>query len=99
MTTSKFFTWDSEGVIELDFLNDVLFCTNESNAINQNGLGYTVTALDPLKSDFSCDYFQSGELQIRANWGFTQKINFGNGTCDDKADLWEGGESVEILLD
>ena len=99
MTTSKFFTWDSEGVIELDFLNDVLFCTNESNAINQNGLGYTVSTIDRLKSDFSCDYFQSGELQITANWGFTQKINYGNGACDDKADLWEGGKSIEILLD
>jgi hypothetical protein len=99
MTSSKFFTWNSTDSLELDNSNGSLSYISHAEALNQNGLGYTVNSTERLISDFTCDYFQSGELEIRANWGFTQKIKYGNGTCDDEAFLWEGGDSIQISLD
>ena len=99
MTSSKFFTWNSTDSLELDSSTGSLHYTSHAEALNQNGLGYSVNSTERLTSDFTCDYFQSGELEIRANWGFTQKIKFGNGTCDDEAFLWEGGDSIQISLD
>lgn len=99
LSSNMFFTWNSKEFAEIDLFNEEVFYEMEASVTSQFGRQYDVETLDPLKSDFECGYFQSGELQLSSNWGLNQRINYGDGSCDTKAFVFQGDDSIEIELD
>jgi len=46
-----------------------------------------------------CKWYNSGILQITPSKGDIITIDFGNGTCDNKASMTVGTKTTEITLD
>ncbi len=98
INSNEYFLWNSTSSIFVDFIEQVMLFETESRAVNRYGRTYSVQTLEPLLSQFGCKYFQQGELEIESNWGLYQILDFGEGYCDDKADLYQEMNSVEIDL-
>ena len=47
---------------------------------------YAVSVIETLEGNVACNYVTSGIMSITKN-GLSVKVNFGDGTCDDKATL------------
>jgi hypothetical protein len=58
---------------------------------------YTKTITTPLLFDASCNFISSGIVELTKN-GTTATINYGDGTCDNKATLTIDGNTEEINL-
>ena len=57
---------------------------------------YTVNITNPLELSFSCEYAGKGLMQLSKN-GLKVDVNFGDGTCDDKATLTYPDGTVEEI--
>jgi len=93
----SFFTWNTVEYAEIDFFNEEVLYDLSAYVFSTNGQNYVVSTISPLKSGFRCEHFQSGEIEIKSN-SFKSSINFGDGTCDNKAVLWQDGSNTELVL-
>ncbi len=98
LNANKYFTWNSNTLIILDFFHREMIYETQVDAVNRNGRAYKVETIDPLISEFDCRYFQSGELELKSDWGLRQILNFGDGDCDNKAEIWTQMRAVELDL-
>ena len=98
LNANTYFTWNSNTLIKIDFSNQEMICETNAEAINRNGRSYTAETIEPLVSGFNCRYFQSGELELKSDWGLRQILNFGDGDCDGKAILWQDLKEVDLDL-
>ncbi|MCX2680357.1 hypothetical protein OOZ15_10430 [Galbibacter sp. EGI 63066] len=73
--------------------------TGNASVTRRDGGTFTSEIITPLRAEFSCHYIVSGVLTYSRN-GETAEVDFGDGTCDDKA-MYTGpdGETVEITLE
>jgi hypothetical protein len=62
-----------------------------------NDTTYVKTITTPLLFDGSCEYVKSGVVEITKN-GSTAIIDYGDGTCDNKATVTIDGTTEEISL-
>ena len=59
---------------------------------------YSVTVLEPLSGNFECAYLTSGIMDLNKN-GLEIEVDFGDGTCDDMAQLtYPNGARENITL-
>lgn len=80
--------------------DDVYSLTGESNGtvtLSGNEYSWSKRVINPLVKANSCEYIQSGSVGISRN-GKENTINFGDGTCDNKATITINGISVTITL-
>ncbi|MCM5530241.1 hypothetical protein [Parasegetibacter sp. NRK P23] len=80
--------------------DDVYSLTGESNGtvtLSGNEYSWSKRVINPLIKANSCEYIQSGSVGISRN-GKENTINFGDGTCDNKATITINGISVTITL-
>ncbi len=78
--------------------DDVWLITGNWHIVQRNGDTYDITVTTPLRREFTCAYFVSGEMEIIFN-GETYLLDFGNGTCDNEATLTlPNGNTVTITL-
>ncbi len=65
-----------------------------------DGKGYTavVDEANPLHRIMGCRHWVSGILNLTPTGKPTRSIDFGNGTCDDKAVVTVNGRSINITL-
>jgi hypothetical protein len=80
-----------------NFLNSGL--TIEGNwTVKAEGNVYVIAIKSALEASFACDYIGKGVMEIEKN-GLKADVDFGDGTCDDKATLtYPNGTSEEISL-
>lgn len=71
-----------------------------SNGTNRTGTKFTVKIdkANALVKSLSCQWVSSGIYELKTDKG-TKKIDYGNGTCDNKATLTVGKNVSEITLD
>lgn len=80
--------------------DDVYSLTGESNGtvtLSGNEYSWSKRVINPLVKANNCEYIQSGSVGISRN-GKENTINFGDGTCDNKATITINGISVTITL-
>ncbi|GJM35621.1 MAG: hypothetical protein DHS20C18_46220 [Saprospiraceae bacterium] len=91
---TNFFTDGLNGIFD-----DVWSTTQESTLTNSDGLLLTVSTADAIRSPLVCRWPVSGFLELNLNIpATTGSLDFGDGTCDNKALLTIGGQTIELEL-
>lgn len=82
-------------------LDDVFSVTGASNgAVQKNGLlfQWSTEVTNPLIKKFLCRWFVQGTVVLRKSNSPVAELNYGTGTCDNKATLTVNGVVREITL-
>jgi hypothetical protein len=88
--------WKS-GFETRDKSDNVYYLTGSGSVSINDTATYTKTITTPLLFDASCDYISSGVVELTKN-GSTAIIDYGDGTCDNKATVTIDGTTEEINL-
>lgn len=63
----------------------------------QNGATITLTVLESLVKNYSCDYVSKGKLKVESNF-LNGVIDYGNGECDNKAIYTQNGIAFPFTM-
>ncbi len=78
--------------------SDDIFYESGSGSITVNdSITFSKTITKPLLIDRSCEFITSGTVELTKN-GTTVTIDYGDGTCDNKATITTNGTTEEIEL-
>jgi hypothetical protein len=98
-------TWNSErttslveGAGDLDFQNNVYETSGTASGINLNGLAYDAEISVPLRIEADCAHITQGVWSLTPEDKATRTIDYGDGTCDNKATFSLGNFTKEITL-
>ncbi|GIV30205.1 MAG: hypothetical protein KatS3mg028_1271 [Bacteroidia bacterium] len=81
-----------------DPTDDVVTITNgTANGKNREGRTFNVNITN-LTKPANCKYITKGTVEIKPDGLNTRTINYGDGTCDNKATVTVNGNSFEITL-
>jgi len=69
-----------------------------ATGVNRRGISYTRTITSPLHTAVVCRWIKSGTVQIVADGKKDRIIDYGDGTCDNKATVTIGDKTREIEL-
>ena len=100
-TDGRTITWESSRVHKLTWDNTGIFFTvsGTANGTNRNGVDYTITITKDLLWKALCQYVTEGTFDI-VTPDNTLTIDFGDGTCDNKATYSINGKKArEFSLD
>lgn len=98
------FTWishrDREWIMGSDtwlWLDDVYSITGDASGTDRNGNPYSVQITEPLIFELLCPWVTQGVLVINSTFPECT-IDFGDGSCDNKAELTINGVTSAITL-
>jgi hypothetical protein len=83
--------------LETTSKSDNIYYLTGSGKVVLNDTTYTKKITTPLLFDGSCDYIKSGVVELTKN-NSTAVIDYGDGTCDNKATVTIDGTTEEISL-
>ena len=80
-------------------MDDVWEITGTASGVNRNGNAYEVNVTTPLRREMDCRWLTAGVMEIDSD-GFDKTIiiDYGDGTCDDKATVTIGIFQREIVM-
>ncbi len=78
--------------------DDVFFITGEASGVNFRGHSYHKTIVNPLEWARTCRFIKSGTVSIRIDDKPPFTLDYGDGTCDNKATITRGDVTKEIEL-
>ncbi len=78
--------------------DDIYSITGNANGVNREGRNYTVTITQPLIKKICCRWITEGKLELAPDGLKTRKVDFGNGTCDNKATVEIGNKTYNISM-
>jgi len=80
--------------------DDVWKFSGSASGVNGNGVAYTRTidAENPIVRPASCHFATKGSVTIEREGKSNATLDYGDGTCDDKATIEVDGETKEISL-
>ncbi len=82
----------------LNFLDDSYEISGNSSGENSEGKSYSFMTESPLVKSIGCQWIKSGKLTIKREGKRDAIIDYGDGTCDDKAILSIGSWNKEISI-
>jgi hypothetical protein len=104
-TDKSFITYRSEYVRLLaegagtpSILDDTWRMEGTSSGVNKDGTKWTAKTSKVIIKKGDCKWFNSGTLVITPDKGDIKTIDFGDGTCDNKATLKVGDKITDITL-
>jgi len=78
--------------------DDVWRIEGSSSGTTREGIAWTASYPSALVKKVSCKWFSSGSVLITPQGELARTINFGDGTCDNKATLTIGDKTTNIEL-
>ncbi len=78
--------------------DDVYEITGNANGVNRKGQTYATVIIQSLVKDMSCKWIVKGQVDLTPEKKNTRSINFGDGTCDNKAAISVNGNVKEVSL-
>lgn len=72
--------------------------TGTANGTDRNGKTFSVDITNALIRDFSCRWVSSGTVTLKLEGKKDRIIDFGDGTCDDRATVTIDGNTFEFAL-
>ncbi len=87
---------DTHGI--LGWLDDVYLITGTASGTNAHGKTFSATITSPLRIELSCRWIVSGSFEITPQGGDTRTVDYGDGTCDNKATLTWRNRTYNITL-
>ena len=85
----NFKAWTDTGLVDLKPVTMLL-------GTNSSGKTYSFATQTPLLKSIGCQWIKSGKLSIKREGKKDALIDYGTGTCDDKATLNVGTWTKEI---
>lgn len=79
-------------------LDDTWRMEGTSSGVNRDGVKWTAKTTKVLIKKGDCKYIDSGTLVVTPETGAIRTIDFGDGTCDNKATLTIGDKVTNITL-
>jgi hypothetical protein len=88
----------AEGSTTLSLSDDVWRIEGTWSGKTRDGVNWTATCNNALVKKSTCDWFDSGTLVVTPEGGIARSINFGDGTCDNKATLTIGNQTTIVEM-
>ena len=100
------FSWEGTHTVEwikgdetlLDPTDNEYSITGQAQGSASNDITYTAEIATPLIVKYGCAYITSGVLEVTPDGLSTRSLDYGTGTCDNKATFSVGGFSSVITL-
>ena len=104
--TGEYHTWNSTRTREMiagastPILrnDDIYLITGTASGVNVNGVSYTANILQPLRRAVSCQWMESGKIEITPANLATRTLDFGNTGCDNQATVTVNSNTYSITL-
>lgn len=103
--TGETFTWTSqrdnewtEGETTWNPFDDVYSITGSGSGIDRNGIPYSVTITNSLIVKLNCWWISQGTLEIEHGNLPTATLDYGDGTCNNKATITMNGVTTTFTL-
>ena len=96
--------WNCNRTMTVDIGNilesgdDFSLVSGTSNGTDRNGKAFSVDITTPLKREMACRWIVSGAMTLKLDGKKDRTIDFGNGTCDDRATVTIDGNTFEFSL-
>lgn len=81
----------------LAFADDVITMSGTATGTNRNGKDFTVT-MNSIVRNMNCRWISKGTLDITPQDLSTRTVDYGDGTCDDKATFTVNGQTISFTL-
>lgn len=78
--------------------NDVFSLTGTASGKNRDSKNYSVSITTPLVKRSSCSWIESGRMDLTPEGLAVRTVDFGNGTCDNKASLIINGNTFDFTM-
>lgn len=88
----------AEGAGTLSWTDDVWHIIGTASGKTRAGINWSAAITNDIVKKNSCNWFDSGSLVVTPIGGLARTINFGDGTCDNKAILTIGGQTINIEM-
>ena len=88
----------SEGSATVTQDDDVWRIEGAASGLTREGAAWTAKFPSAVVKKMSCQWFSSGSVEVTLTGEAARTINFGDGTCDNKATLTVGGVTTNITL-
>jgi hypothetical protein len=82
----------------LDPADDVFEASGSANGVNRDGKAYTVNITKNLVKRQVCSWIESGTVELTPEGLATRTVDFGDGTCDNKATLTINGNTFSFTM-
>jgi hypothetical protein len=82
----------------LNISDDVWRIEGNSSGTTREGIAWTANYPSALVKKASCKWFSSGSVKVTPQGDVSRTIDYGDGTCDNKATLTTGDTTIDILL-
>lgn len=96
--SAEYIRLQSEGSATTSLTDDVWRIEGTSKGTTREGVAWTASYPSAVTKKMSCKWFSSGSVLITPAGGLPRTINFGDGTCDNKATLKIGDVTTNIEL-
>jgi hypothetical protein len=83
----------------LNFLDDVYSLTGNANGVSRNAVAFTVNISSPVVKRTSCHWIESGRVDITPEGLAVRTLDYGDGTCDNKASITINGNTFSFTMD
>jgi hypothetical protein len=78
--------------------NQVVQISGSNSGIDRNGLRWTSTITSPLVRELNCNWINKGTIVITPEGKPERKVDFGDGTCDNKGTITIEGNYFEFTM-
>ncbi|MBI4930310.1 MAG: hypothetical protein HY841_06075 [Bacteroidetes bacterium] len=78
--------------------DDFSLVSGTANGTDRNGKAFSVDITSPLRREMACRWIVSGAMTIKIDGKKDRSVDFGNGTCDDRATVTIDGNTFEFAL-
>ena len=94
-------TLQADGTATPTVLADDVWRTevHSASGVNQDGTTWTAKSTKVMIKNGDCKWYNSGTFEITPSKGDMITIDFGTGTCDNKATMTKGSVTTDITLD
>jgi hypothetical protein len=91
-------TMTSGGPTPTDETDDVFTLSGNASGTNRNGKHFTVNITNSLTKMATCKWISSGTLQLTPDGLATRTVDYGSGSCDNKATFSVNGNTFEFTM-
>ena len=95
---AEFVRLQSEGAATLAWADDVWRIEGSSSGTTREGVAWTASYPSAIVKKMACKWFSSGSVVVTPAGGVPRTIDFGDGTCDNKATVKIGDVTSIIEL-
>ena len=88
----------SEGAATATTADDVWRIEGTASGVSKEGVAWTANYPSALVKKGGCKWFSSGTVIVTPQGELPRKINYGDGTCDNKATLTIGDKTIDIEI-